>query len=234
MVRHTELLERNLMPSSDPISDESLALSCAGGNNADFDILFNRYAGEIRLRLKGKSWFRDDDQYIDELVGQVFEVLWQCLKANKFESQGEGSFRKWLLGLCQLECYKQDGKRAKLPKTTSVLFPTSFANIPLPAKKETEPVDEELHKEQVNKRLKEALSKLTPEEQELMQLVADGVRYGDILKKFPEYKSIDSIKKKIYRIRQRFKQTCMVRVIRPGSEHPEVKYCPAYIAFKAV
>ncbi len=187
------------------ISDEALALSCAGGNNSAFDVLFDRYSERIRFRLLGKSWFKDDDQYIDELVEQVFVVAWQCLKSGKFESQGEGSFRKWLLGLCQLECYKQDSARAKLPKTTSTLFPSSFANIPLPAKKELEPENETIHNEQVNNQLKEALFQLTPEEQKLMQLVADNVKYKDILKK-PEFSkyTLDYLRRKIYTIRQRF------------------------------
>ena len=154
--------------------------------------------------MRGKSWFKDDDQYLDELVGQAFEVLWQCLKDRKFKTQGAGSFLRWLLGICQLECYKQDGNRANLPKTTSTLFPASFANIPVRAKQEAEPEDEVLRNEQINEQLKEVLSKLTPREQELMQMVADKVPYKDILKKFSEYKSVESLKDKIYRIRQRF------------------------------
>lgn len=187
-------------------SDEALALSCSAGDNTAFDILFYRYVEEVRRYAKRKSWFRDDDQYIDELVGQDFEVLWQCLKANKFESKGQGSFHKWLIGICQLECYKQDGNRANLPKTTSTFFPASFADIPLPAKKETDPDDESLRNEQINEQLKEVLSKLTPEEQRLMQLVAEGLKPVDILKnpEFSGYKTLDSIRKKIYRIRQRF------------------------------
>ncbi len=190
----------------DAQSDESLALSCLSGNNSAFDELFRRYVELIRAFLLGKSWFKHDDQYIDELVEQVFVVAWQCLKANKFEPRGEGSFRRWLFSVAHLECFKQDSGRANLPKTTSTMFPASFANIPIPAKKEVSPEDESLKEEQIKEQLKEALEKLTPEEQKLMQMVADGVKYEDILKKHPEYKSIDNIKKKIYRIRKRFNE----------------------------
>ncbi len=187
-------------------SDESLTLSCSSGNNSAFDELFRRYVELIRAFLLGKSWFKHDDQYIDELVEQVFVVAWQCLKANKFEPRGEGSFRRWLFSVAHLECFKQDSGRANLPKTTSTLFPASFANIPIPTKKEVLPEDEALRNEQINNQLNNALSKLTPKEQRLMQMVADGVKYEDILKKHPEYKSIDNIKKTIYRIRKRFNE----------------------------
>jgi len=187
-------------------TDEVLAQSCANGDNSAFDELFQRYAGRVRAFLLWKSWYRDDDQYIDELVEQAFEVAWQCLKDRKFKSQGDGSFLKWLLGICQLECYMQDIGRSKLPKTTSTLFPASYANIPLPVKKEVSPEDELLKEEEIHNQLKEALSKLTPEEQKLMQMVADKVPYKDILKE-PEFSNytLDYIRRKIYTIRQRFK-----------------------------
>jgi len=197
------------LTTSNQSSDESLALSCSSGDNSAFDVLFHRYAEQVRLFLLSKSWFKNDDQYIDELVEQSFVVLWQCLKANKFESKGDGSFRKWLFSICHLECFKQDSNRANLPKTTSTLFPASFVDIPVPARKQAEPEDESLHNEQINEQLKEVLSKLTPKEQRLMQMVADRVKYEDILKdpEFREYKSVDSIKKKIYRIRKRFNKS---------------------------
>jgi len=215
----------------DDRTDEQLVEAFYGGNTDVFDILFYRYIERIRAFMRGKSWFKDDDQYIDELVGQDFEVLWQCLKDRKFKSQGEGSFRRWLFGICQLECYKQDSNRANLPKTTSTFFPASFANIPVPAKKEQEPEDETLKEEQINAQLKEVLSKLTPREQELMQMVADGVKYKGILKEFPEYKSVDSLKDKIYRIRQRFNQEPKIQVIKQGNERPQEAGCPMHFAF---
>ncbi|MDI6788408.1 MAG: hypothetical protein QME51_08565, partial [Planctomycetota bacterium] len=145
----------------------------------------------------------NDDQYIDELVHQVFVVVWQCLKDRKFEQRGEGSFRKWLYGVSRLECYTQDINRSKEPMTTSTLFPLSFADIPVRSKPEDKQEDDA---ERVQERLKAALSKLTPEEQGLMQMVAEGIKYKDILKDsmFAKYKSVDSLKDKIYRIRKRF------------------------------
>lgn len=195
------------MPDNQP-TDESLALSCVSGDNSAFDELFHRYAEQVRLFLHGKSWFKNDDQYIDELVEQAFVVLWQCLKANKFESKGEGSFRKWLFSICHLECFKQDSNRAKLPKTTSTLFPASFGDIPVPAQKQSEPEDESLHNEQINEQLKKILSKLTPKEQKLMQMVADNVKYKDILNEpeFSDY-TLDYLRRKIYTIRKKIRKT---------------------------
>ena len=189
----------------DSRTDEQLVEAFYGGDNTPFDTIFYRYIEEVRAVMRGKSWFKDDDQYIDELVGQAFDVTWQCLKDRKFKSQGQGSFRRWLFGLCQLECYKQDGNRANLPKTTSTLFPASFADIPVRAKKETDPDDESMRSEQINEQLKEVLSKLTPEEQELMRMVADKIKYKDIINhRFFIGHSVVSIKHKIYNIRQRF------------------------------
>ena len=215
-------------------TDEALALSCSSGNNPAFDILFHRYKEIVRLFFLGKSWFRKDDQYIDELMEQVFVVIWQCLKANKFESKGAGSFRKWLFSVCQLECYKQDSKRAKLPMVTSALFPASFSNIPVSAKTQPEPEKDLLRQAEINAKFKEVQAKLTPKEQYLMQLVGDRVKYKDIIKK-PEFSnySVAGIKQKIYNIRKRFNEPGKCQVIRPGTENPEVKNCPSYIAFNA-
>lgn len=221
-------------PKPDEPKDESLALACSSGDNSAFDVLFHRYKAIVRLFFLGKSWFRKDDQYIDELVEQAFVVVWQCLKSNKkFESRGDGSFRKWLFSVCQLECYKQDSKRAKLPMVTSALFPASFSNIPVSARAQPTPSDELLREAEINAKLKEVLSKLTKEEQDLMQLVAEEMEYAKIilLPEFRHYKTVDTLKNKVYRIRQRFNEPGKCQVVRPGTENPEVRNCPSHIAF---
>jgi len=204
-------------------SDESLALSCAAGDqSADspgakppvganrgssaFDILFHRYKVIVRLFLLGKSWFKKDPQYIDDLVEQAFITAWQCLKINKFQDKGTGSFRNWLFGLCQLECYKQDSKRAKWPIVTSAIFPASFSDIPVKARTQPNTEDELLRQAEINAKFNKVVSKLEKNEPYLMQLVGEGMKYKDIIKK-PEFSnySVAGIKQKIYNIRKRFK-----------------------------
>jgi len=189
-------------------TDEALALSCAAGDNSAFDILFNRYKVIVRLFLLSKSWFRKDEQYIDELVEQAFVAVWKCLKANKFESKGDGSFRRWLFSVCQLECYYQDVKRSKLPMVTSAIFPASFSDIPVRARTKPDPEEDLLKQAKINTLLNEVLSKLKKNEPYLMQLVGDGVKYKDIIKK-PEFSnySVAGIKQKIYNIRKRFNKS---------------------------
>ena len=76
---------------SDTRADEQLVEAFYENNNDVFDILFHRHVERVRALMRGKSWFKDDDQYLDELVGQAFEVLWQCLKDRKFKTQGAGN-----------------------------------------------------------------------------------------------------------------------------------------------
>ena len=217
------------MPDDQPTTkpdepkDEALALSCAAGDNSAFDILFHRYKVIVRLFFLGKSWFKKDPQYIDDLVEQAFIVVWQCLKAGKFKLQGvasgeprpdlspeqvgrEGSFRNWLFGLCQLECYKQDSKRAKWPIVTSAIFPASFSDIPVKARTQPNTEDELLRQAEINAKFNKVVSKLEKNEPYLMQLVGEGMKYKDIIKK-PEFSnySVAGIKQKIYNIRKRFK-----------------------------
>ena len=189
----------------DDQSDEQLAQEYLSGKEEAFDELFSRYFGQIRYYLLTRSWYHKDDNYIDELVYAVFRVLWECLEAKGFKNEGPGSFRRLLCTIARLECYKHDTEHAKNPMTTSAMFPSSFADIPIGTI--DEPVNDEPEKESTMDKLNKTLVKLTPDEQKLMRLVANQVKYKDILKE-PEFckYSLDYLKLKIYNIRNKLKK----------------------------
>lgn len=185
-------------------SDAQLVEAFLAEDEPAFGALHNRYFKQIGFYIKKQSILKDDS-FIDDVRQIVLVKVFTLLKQGKFESRGPGSFKAFLYETARRITFDQNEKRFRLVKPVTEVFTTEELAQPDELRfYEPETTDYDL----INDRLKKVLSKLTPEEQELMQLVAQKTKYKDIIKmkKFSKYKSVDSLKDKIYNIRKRMRK----------------------------
>lgn len=201
--------------SDEPLQDEQLVEAYRKGEKSALDILFSRYLTKILSWLFGRSFFNQDKDYLievrDEILLKVCEGIRKMPEAGGFSSRGPGSFQAWLWTIAELECLNVDKKRRRLYIPFSQAFPAqpdsddesaSFEDNIL-FKVNSEPDETEyarLKLERVFKRLK-------PDEIELLQLSVR-MKYKDIIKlqKFSKYKTIDSLKHKVYDIMKKIRK----------------------------
>ncbi|MFH1230837.1 MAG: hypothetical protein V1709_05005 [Planctomycetota bacterium] len=178
-----------------------------GREASALDVLFSRYLIPLLSYLFGKSFFHKDEDYLSDIRQQIFMVVCQGIRDGKFQSRGAGSFRAWLWTIAELECLNADKKRRRSIVPVSQAFPDSEKPFP---------EDEVLFKIASNDsdieyaRIKLARAfkdkNITPEEIKLLQLSVR-MKYKDIIKRkeFSKYKSVDSLKDKIYNIKKKIK-----------------------------
>ncbi|MDI6788801.1 MAG: sigma-70 family RNA polymerase sigma factor [Planctomycetota bacterium] len=190
------------MPT-DQLSDEELVLAFRSNTNA-FDQLYQRYYNQIGFYLRKQSIYKDPS-FIDDVREEVFLKLFILLKEGRFEPRGQGSFRAFLYNTAQKTCFDENEKRMRMVRPVSEVFTeeelSDLAEL-VPYEPEMTDYDE------INERVKKVLEKLTPEEVKLMQLVSENVPHKEILTRpeFSKYKSVDSLKDKIYKIRKKMKE----------------------------
>jgi len=168
--------------------------------------LFKRYLERLRfflLRPEG-TWFKDDN-HLDDILQEIFRIAFIRIKNKDFQSEGDGSFKRYLYKIASIECKKQDIKRADQPITLSQRFPLVS---PLRAVDEVvvlPPATTDY--DRLYKKLICALKYLSGEEIRLLLLVnrKPKITYKEIitLPEFNHYKTIDSLKQKVYDIRQK-------------------------------
>jgi len=193
----------NPMPE-DPRSDEVLVTAYSAGDPAALEILLSRYYTIIRAYLFGLSFFKDEG-YLDDVRQQIVLTLFTEIRSGRFNPAGDGSFRKWVYRVTQLECLNQDKKRRKQFKPVSEVFPEEPTGLPSDLLMQVSP--ESADYESADRKLQAVLKYLTTEEQKLMQLVSAHKEYKEILQEpeFAKY-SLDYLKHKIYNIRQRIRK----------------------------
>lgn len=191
-------------------SDESLIEAYQQGEAAALNALFKRYLERMRFFLLKHTWFKDDN-YLDDLIQEIFKIAFTritSVKSDRFEPRGEGSFKRYLYKIASIECKKQDIARAGQPMPLSQRFPlVSPVRAPDAATQTTDhgrPVYAEASAGRYKKLIR-ALRSLSGEEIRLLILVNRKVPYKVIITypMFSKYKTLDSLKQKVYDIRQK-------------------------------
>jgi RNA polymerase sigma factor (sigma-70 family) len=186
----------------DTRSDEALIEAYRGGDESALNILFERWTRPLWFSLARRSSFGRDDAYLDDLAQDILLIIFEQIKSGKFISSGEGSFKRWLYTVAQLETLCQDRGRRRAARPVSQVYPEEPTGIPddVLTKRPTETKDYD----GIKQRLNDALSQLSLEEQKLMRLVSEGKSYKKIQKNpcFSKY-SLDYLMRKVYNIRQK-------------------------------
>jgi len=179
-------------------SDEALIQAFYDGEKGVLDILFDRYIKYLRFFLLKESW-RKDDSSIDDIIQEVFLIVLQTLSIQKFKPEGEGSFRAWFYLVARNACRTYNRNQSHQPLNISQQFIETAPDDPIVP----EIIRKEEEKEQ-QKKLKKILSKLSPEEKELMSRLSEGKTYKQIheTSEFNKF-SIDYLMLKVYNIRKK-------------------------------
>ena len=191
----------SLTTSNQPTDESLISAFLSGGNENAFDELYQRYYDRIGFYIKKHSIYRDPS-FIDDVREIIFLKVFTALKQGRFQPKFPGSFKKYLFDVALKTIFDENEKRMRSVRPVSEIFTEEELETPDELLyREVDPTDYEL----IEERVKEAMSKLNKKEQDLMQLVAEGVPYKTIitLPEFRNYKSVDSLKDKIYRIKKR-------------------------------
>jgi len=191
-------------------SDEALVTDYQSDNDSALDVLYRRYYNQIGFYIRKQSSYKDPS-FIDDVRQMVFLKVFTIFKAGKFQPIGPGSFRSFLYETARRICFDQNEKRMRNDRPASEIFTDEELSTPdelCYRQPETTDYDE------INERVKEVLSKLTPEEQKLMWLLTNvkenGKKYTykeiqEILLElgFKKY-SLAYLRLKIYNIKKKF------------------------------
>ena len=191
----------SLTTSNQPTDESLISAFLSGGNENAFDELYQRYYDRIGFYIRRQSIYKDSS-FIDDVREEVFLKILILFKEGKFEPRGPGTFKAFLYDTARKTTFDENEKRMRSVRPVSEIFTEEELETPDELLyREVDPTDYEL----IEERVKEAMSKLNKKEQDLMQLVAEGVPYKTIitLPEFRNYKSVDSLKKKVYRIKKR-------------------------------
>ena len=185
-------------PEEDKRSDEALILAFYAGETSAVDVIYNRYIKPLRFFLLKESW-RKDDSSIDDIIQEAFLILLNTLKDKAFKPEGEGSFRAWFYTVAQNACRTYNRDQSHQPLNISKTLIETAAAKPV----ESEFIKKEDKKDR-KKILREILSRLTPEERELMKLLGEGATYKQIKENsmFSQH-PIDYLMLKVYNIRKK-------------------------------
>jgi DNA-directed RNA polymerase specialized sigma24 family protein len=183
-------------------SDETLIGAYRQGETEALNTLFKRYLEPLRFFLLKHTWFKDDG-HLDDILQEIFKIAFTRIKEGVFQPAGTDSFKRYLYKIASIECKKQDIKRADQPIPFSQRFPLVS---PLRAVDEVvalPPATTDY--DRLYKKLIKALKYLSGEEIRLLLLVNRKVPYKVIItyEMFSHYKTLDSLKHKVYDIRQK-------------------------------
>jgi len=198
----TGILERCPMPANEQLTDEALAFACSCNDDASYAALYERYYNHIGFYIKRNSVYKDQS-FIDDTRGIIFFTVLSNLKQGRFTPKFPGSFKKYLFETAQRVVFDENRNRLKFVRPVTELFTEEELLDPDGlAYREVDPDDYE----EIAARAKEVLAKLNSQEQRLVQLYfIEEMPPEDIiaLKEFHNIKTVDVLKNKIYRIKQK-------------------------------
>lgn len=186
---------------NDARSDEALILALYNGENAILDIIYYRYIKYLRFFLLKASWLKDDSS-IDDIIQETLLVLLQNLHIKKFKPEGEGSFRAWLCSIARNVAMNYNRSKGRQPLNISQQLLETAPDDPVVP--EIERKEEERERK---KKLNKILSKLSPDEKDLLFQLSQGKTYKQIheMSEFNK-SSIDYLMRKVYLIRKKLKE----------------------------
>lgn len=179
----------------DTRSDEQLVTDHFAGNKEALGILLTRYQEPIWHYLRWKSWYKKDKSYLDDIRQKVLVVIFNRIREGKFTDKTEGSFKKWVDRIAQLEILKSDERRRHEPAVISTVYPEALPSDIV----KVSPQASDYH--QISARLAKVLSYLSEEERQLL-LLSDK-DYNEIHKipPFDKYE-LPNLRQKICRLRK--------------------------------
>src|SRR3989339_1158898 len=190
------------MPSDNITSDEALAFACSCNDDASYAVLYERYYNPIGVYIKRNSIYRDPS-FIDDARGIIFFTVLSNLKQGRFTPKFPGSFKHYLFETARRIIFDENRNRLKIVRPVTEVFTEEELLDPVGLTyREVAPDDYE----EIEERAKEVMAKLNKNDQLLAQLAfVEEMPYEKIidLPKFKHYKTVDSIKKKVYRIKQK-------------------------------
>jgi RNA polymerase sigma factor (sigma-70 family) len=176
-------------------ADEALVTDYQADDNSALDVLYRRYYNQIGFYIRKQSSYKDPS-FIDDVRQIVFLKMFTIYKAGKFQPTGPGSFRSFLYETAWRICFDQNEKRMGNDRPVSEIFTPACAVGTADRDEELSAPDELCYRQPetkdydlINDRVKDVLSKLTPEEQKLMWLLTNVKENG---KKYT-YKEIQAI-----------------------------------------
>ena len=180
-------------------SDEALVLAFYAGEKTVFDVIFYRYIKYLRFFLLKESWLKDDSS-LDDIIQDIFLVVLKALnEKDKFNPRGAGSFRAWFYSVARNVCRTYNREESNQPLHVAQQLLETAPDKPT----EPEIIREEEGNENKEK-IKEILSKLEPEERDLIFLLGEGKKYKEIheMDEFNKH-SVDYLMLKVYNIRKK-------------------------------
>ncbi len=188
--------------------DEALIDAYRQGETNALNTLFKRYLEPLRFFLLKFTWFKDDN-YLDDLIQEILKIAFIRIKSEKFQSEGEGSFKRYLYKIASIEYKKQDSVRAGQPIPLSQRFPLVSPVRAVDQVVQTTGYDHgPVLSARKYKKLIKALKTLSGDEIRLLLMVNRKVPYKEIIiyPMFNQYKTIDSLKHKVHDIRQKIER----------------------------
>ena len=191
-----------LTTSNQPTDEFLISAFLSGGNENAFDELYQRYYNPIGFYIKKHSIYRDPS-FIDDVREIIFLKVFTALKQGRFQPKFPGSFKKYLFDVALKTIFDENEKRLRIVRPVSEIFTEEELETPdALSYREPEDTDYEL----IEERAKEVMAKLNKKEQRLVQLAfIEQMPYEKIitLPEFKNIKSVDTLKNKIYRIKQK-------------------------------
>jgi RNA polymerase sigma factor (sigma-70 family) len=176
-------------------SDEALieAYRLIGDNKA-IDILVLRHQVPLWNYARYLSW-KKDKSFIDDIIGQIFLIILQGIKNNKFDPE-KGTFKSWAYGICERICMAENRQNRRTEKPLSERYPEEFPETLIDLR--TAPMEHD----ESSAELKAVLKKLLPEDRRLM-LLKGGHSYEEI-HQMPPYDQIElpELRQKVCRLRK--------------------------------
>jgi len=189
----------------DQPADEILVSSYLAGDESALDQLYQRYYNPLGFFIRKHSLYKDDS-FIGDCRQIAFFKVFTIFKEGRFKPELAGSFKTLLYKTAKNVCFDENEKRMRSARPLSEVFTREELATPEElCYRQPESTDYD----EIQERVKQVLAKLTKKEQKLMWLVSEGKKCKDIIKMRPfskEYKSVDSLKQKIYNIRKKFKK----------------------------
>lgn len=178
------------------ISDETLIRDYLEGDSRAIESLIRRYQTPLWYYARGVSWYKDKS-FIDEIIQLTLTAIIKGIQDGEFSLSRPEPFKSWAYQVCQNICWNENKKYAHQPKHISQMYPEELPDHLTRIR----PAGREYHN--LSTELDKVLTKLSPEERQLISLVIQNKTYKVIQKiePFDKY-SLEMLRQKVCRLRR--------------------------------